>query len=126
MPVSFSVRGIEEVKAMLEEVKHGAKRIAIQAFTDYLIGDDNHGLKHYPPYTTQKVRARTFQLKEGWTRSGDEYKPVIRNYVPYAPYVPVRWKKYGWRQWGDVIMSNVEGATRHAQSLVNKFLEKWR
>jgi hypothetical protein len=125
MPVSFQLRGIDEVEAMLETIPHGCKKLAVQAFTDYLIGDERHGLKHYPPYTTQKIRARTFTLQKGWARSSDEYKPIIKNYTPYAPYVP-RWKKYNWRDWMDVIVSNLDGAVKHAQSLVNQYLEKWK
>lgn len=124
MNVKFEVRGLEQVEKMLNEVPRGTKRIAVQAVTDYMIGDERHGLKYYPPVKTQKY-VRTFTLRQGWLRSGDEYKPVIRNYVPYAPYVP-RWKKYGWREWGKVIADNMDGAMRHAQSLVNKYLEQWK
>jgi hypothetical protein len=124
--IRMNVRGMEALQQKLKEIPHGTKRIAVQAFTDYLIGDDNHGLKHYPPYTTQTVRERTFTLKKGWTRQGDEYKPIIVNHVPYAPYVPPRWKKYNWREWLDVVESNTVGAIRHAQALVNKYLKAWK
>jgi hypothetical protein len=124
--IRFNVRGMEALQAKLKEIPHGTKRIAVQAFTDYLIGDDAHGLKHYPPYTTQKVRERTFTLKKGWTKSGDEYKPIIKNYTPYAPYVPPRWKRYNWREWLDVVESNTVGAIRHAQALVSAYLRKWK
>ena len=126
MPVSMKVRGMEQVEAMLAELPKGTKRIAVQATTDYLIGDERHGLKHYPPYTTQKVRARTFTLQKGWARMGDEYKPIIKNYVPYAAIVPVRWKKYNWRDWGQVVLDNIKGAIIHAQALVNQYLQKWK
>jgi NADP-dependent 3-hydroxy acid dehydrogenase YdfG len=46
--------------------------------------------------------------------------------VPYAGYVPKRWKKYNWREWVDVIAANVKGAVIHAQALVNQYLEKWK
>ena len=123
--VKVTVRGIEKIQAMLAELPQGTKRIAVQGATDYLIGDDSHGLKHYPPPKGQKY-VRTYTLQKGWARSGDEYKPIIRNYTPYAVYVPGRWKKYGWREWAQVVVDNTQGAIRHAQALVNAYLAKWK
>lgn len=120
MPVKFGMRGREELERMLSELPHGAKQIALPAFSEYLIGDDSHGLKHYPPVTTQKY-VRTFTLKAGWTVSGGVYRQVISNSAEYAPYVP-RWKRYGWREWADVIASNMAGALRHAQAAVNAWI----
>jgi hypothetical protein len=120
----IEVRGVESIQAMLKEMPYGTRRIAAQAATDYLIGDDTHGLKHYPPQTTQ-MYTRTYNLQRGWGRSQDEYNPVIRNAMPYAMFVP-RWKKYGWREWMEVIETNTAGAIRHAQAMVNQYLDKWR
>ncbi len=125
MNISFKVRGMEKVQEMLKEVPRGVKRIAVQAVADYLIGDASHGLKWYPAVTTQKY-VRTFTLREGWSRSGDQYRPIIRNYVPYAIFVPPRWKRYGWREWSQVIADNMAGALRHANALVKAFLAKWK
>jgi hypothetical protein len=130
--IRMNVRGMEALQQKLKEIPHGTKRIAVQAFTDYIIGDDAHGLKHYPPVTTQKY-VRTFTLKKGWVRTtGDEYKPVIHNYTPYAEYVvgdekqAKLLKDYGWRKVKDIIASNMDGAIRHAQALVNKYLKAWK
>jgi hypothetical protein len=124
MNIFFRIRGMSEVESMLKEIPYGVKRLAIGAVTDYLIGDDTHGLTYYPPVTTQKY-VRTFTLKHGWSRTGNEYRPVIHNYTPYTPYVP-RWKRYGWREWADVVQSNMAGALRHANALVKKYLAKWK
>lgn len=115
---------MDKVEAMLKELPYGTKRIAVLGVADYLKGDDTHGLKYYPPKTTQKYN-RTFVLKRGWVVGGDEYKPVIKNFTPYAPYVP-RWKKYNWREWTQVITDNMAGAIRHAQALVSAYLSKWK
>jgi hypothetical protein len=124
MDVKFGIRGLPEVQKMLREMPRGVTRIAVGGFTDYLLGDDTHGLKHYPPPKGQKY-VRTYTLKKGWSSKGDEYRPVIVNYTPYAVYVP-RWKKYGWREWMDVVLDNVNGALRHAQALVSAYLTKWK
>lgn len=124
MDFRLGIRGIPEVQKMLKEMPRGVTRIAVGAVTDYLIGDDRHGLKHYPPPKGQKY-VRTYTLKKGWGRSGDEYKPVINNFTPYVSYVP-RWRRYGWREWLDVVAENMAGALRHAQALVNAYLTKWK
>ena len=48
--VSFKVRGIEQLQAFLRELPRGGVRVALQAFTEYVIGDDSHGLKHPDAY----------------------------------------------------------------------------
>ena len=57
------IRNLEEVQAVLREVPRGAMKVAIIAFTEYIIGDKHHGLSHDDPYrqTTRKaVYGRTF------------------------------------------------------------------
>lgn len=124
MNTFFRVRGQEQVEAMLKEIPHGTKRIAVLAIADYVKGDKTHGLTYYPPVTTQKY-IRTFTLQKGWVIAGDEYRPAIKNFTPYAPYVP-RWKKYGWREWAQVVSDNLQGALRHANALVKAYLAKWQ
>jgi hypothetical protein len=48
--LQFKSRGIPEVTAWLRTVAAGFKNQALKAFADYLIGDDSHGLAHYPAY----------------------------------------------------------------------------
>lgn len=50
MNVSFKVRGVKAVQSFLASVPRGALRVVLQAFTDYVIGNDAHGLKHVEPY----------------------------------------------------------------------------
>jgi len=118
---NFRMRGNKEVEAMLKDVPYGGKQIVLPAVSEYILGDDNHGLRHYPPVTTQKY-VRTFELKAGWHVEGDLYRQRITNSVEYSPYVP-RWKKYGWRQWADVVQSNLAGALRHANAKLSAWLK---
>lgn len=130
MHVKINVRGIEEITAYMKALPHGVKRVAMWAVAEYMIGDDNHGYRHYPPLSSQAYLkksppgyVRTNNLKEGWTVNNDEYNPKITNSVPYAPYVP-RWKKYGWRDWLQVATDNMKGAMRHANAKVKDFLKR--
>lgn len=118
--ISFGMRGIKELESAMRQMPYGVKKVALPAFSEYMIGDDSHGLKHYPPWRGQKY-VRTFTLKGGWRVVGGTYAQRIENPVEYTQYVP-RWKKYGWREWADVIQSNMAGALRHAQAKVNEYL----
>ncbi len=91
-------------------------RSAIKAFSEYILGNEQHGLRHYVPekrvtrtqaygrpFETDKQRRwffanlrngslkipyqRTEKLRQGWKLQGSEYQKNITNKVPYAPYV---------------------------------------
>lgn len=114
--IKFKVRGWDKVEAFLKSLPRGTLGEAAQAMADYLIGDDRHGLKHYPaykyvsrrtaygkPFFTERQRrwffwalgsgnlklpyTRTMTLKNGWQKTGNKWNPVIRNTVPYAHHV---------------------------------------
>jgi len=128
MNVNFKLRGNPELEEKLEQLPYGYKRVALEAFTDYTIGDERHGLKWYPEPRGQTY-VRKYNLRNGWgvkdTQGG--YRPVIYNDIPYAPHVPNMWGRggridYGWRQYADIIKSNFNGAIRHARAAVNAWL----
>jgi len=67
MQIKFSARGIEEVKKFLQGLPYGAKVVVMRAFSEHIIGDENHGLKHEPqqvehgegnPYQWQSEKQR--------------------------------------------------------------------
>jgi hypothetical protein len=67
MNIKFNVRGVKEVQAMLSKLPRGVKIAAMRAFNEYIIGDENHGLKHEParvmhgpgnPYIWQSEKQR--------------------------------------------------------------------
>ena len=124
--IKFNMRGQDKNEAFLKELPHGAKKIALPEISKYLVGNDAHGLRHYPPKQDQKYN-RTYTLRDGWTISGGTYREKITNSVPYAGAVPVvwgagGWKNYGWRQWADVLSSNMDGAMRSARARVGEWL----
>jgi hypothetical protein len=50
MAVSVKVRGVEELRQFFKELPRGTMRDAIKAATEYLIGNESHGLKHLVNY----------------------------------------------------------------------------
>lgn len=50
MNVKFKIRNVEAVQSFLRSVPRGALRVALEAFTEYIVGNESHGLKHNDPY----------------------------------------------------------------------------
>jgi len=48
--IRYTIRGNEKVQAFLRSVPRGTIRTAIVGIVEYLIGNEQHGLKHEPPY----------------------------------------------------------------------------
>jgi hypothetical protein len=48
MQIKFSARNIDKVKAFIASVDRPLKIEAMKAFIEYIIGDENEGLKHEP------------------------------------------------------------------------------
>jgi hypothetical protein len=111
--ITAKLRGAEEVNAFLKALPHGSMKAAVAAMAKYMIGDDYHGLRHYParvhhgpgnPYKWQSDKQRrayfatdgfgkgipyrrSGKLKEGWRSSADPYRKTLFNRVPYSQYV---------------------------------------
>lgn len=130
MRISIKPRGYEQIAAYIKQLPYGTKKVGLEAVAEYMLGNDDHGYKHYPPLSGQAYLShtppsytRTNDLKNGWeVELSDPYKPKITNSVPYAPYVP-RWKRYGWREWMQVATDNMTGAIRHANSKIREYLK---
>lgn len=50
MTVRRQIRGLNEVQEFLKDLPYGTRRDAIIAFTEYVLGDSSHGLRHDDPY----------------------------------------------------------------------------
>ena len=50
MNVKFKVRNVAAVQSFLRTVPRGALKVALEAFTEYVLGNDQHGLRHNDPY----------------------------------------------------------------------------
>ena len=111
------IRGIEKVKSFFNELGYKTKGVAADAFSDYIIGDGTHGLRHYVKYrrvTRKEAYGQTFKsdkqrrwffanlhegnilpgyprrtgrLQRGWDKKGSSTKITIFNREPYAKWV---------------------------------------
>lgn len=157
--IKVNVRNLDRIQKLLEEIPRGIKGECIQAFTDYLIGDESHGLRHYPPYrkVTRKQAygvtffsakqrrwffwalrtgrlqlpyARTNKLRDAWKKTGDKWRPIIRNETPYAHHVMSddrqsrMSKKIGWMVMKDNIQLNYPGAVKAARLAMRQWLNR--
>jgi len=50
MQIKFRIRNVEAVQSFLRAIPKGAVRVALEAFTEYVIGNESHGLRHADPY----------------------------------------------------------------------------
>jgi len=48
--IKITVKNAKNVQEFLKKVAVGFKNTASYAIAEYLVGDERHGLKHYPPY----------------------------------------------------------------------------
>jgi hypothetical protein len=63
MNVKFRVSGIEKVSAYIKSLPRGVKIVAMRALAEYLLGNQNRGLRHEPPYkivSRQSAYGQTF------------------------------------------------------------------
>ncbi len=50
MQVKFRIRNVKAVQDFIKSVPRGAVRVALKAFSEYILGNDQHGLRHNEPY----------------------------------------------------------------------------
>lgn len=50
MQVKIGIRGVEQLVAYLKTVPRGVTRAAMRAFSEYILGNQQHGLRHSEPY----------------------------------------------------------------------------
>jgi len=58
------IRNLKKVQDYLKKLPRGTMKAAIVAITEYIIGNEKHGLRHDDPYkqtTRKKVYGRTFE-----------------------------------------------------------------
>jgi hypothetical protein len=115
--IKVSVRGVDQLKKFFSELTPAARKAAVKGASEYLIGNDQRGLKHYPSYkyVTRKsayghtfssdkqrryvmamiregridpgVPHRTGELQGAWGYTGKDTRYTIKNTSPYAQFV---------------------------------------
>lgn len=48
--MEISKRSLARVKTYLNSIPQKVRGVALDAYAEYLVGNEQHGLKHYPPY----------------------------------------------------------------------------
>jgi len=154
-PIKLDVRGLKEVKAFLKDEPRGSIRVALQAFVEYIIGNERRGLKKEPkrvqhgpgnPYQWQSEKqrkayfasdgfgagipyARTHKLSTGWTSTPkqDGYKQIIENKnAPYADFVPGVIQQRGhWADGWRKVRDVIADNFRGAVAEANRAVSKW-
>lgn len=131
--MSYEIKdgGIEEINAYIEMLPEAVRSTALAAITEYMLGDEAHGYKHYPPLGGQAYLShvppsyvRTNDTKNSWKGYSDAVTAkVVSEGVPYVKHIP-RWKKYGWREWRQVALDNMKGAIRHANAKIRELISR--
>lgn len=115
MTLKITSHGIPELLEWLKSLPNEIRTLATRAVAEYIVGDETHGLKHYPPYKhvpysqiggfvsakqrryvmarirdgsiTPGVSASNGYLRDAWkyTAQGSMYQ--ISNDVTYAKYL---------------------------------------
>ena len=113
--IKITSRGIPELQAWLKSLANGVRDEATRAVAEYLVGDETHGLKHYPPYkhvpysqiggfvsdkqrryVMAKIRdgsitpgqsASNGYFRDAWTYKAQGGRYEIKNDVGYAKYL---------------------------------------
>lgn len=118
-------RGLDEFKAYIDNLARNSRGVATETITEYLIGNEHHGFKHYPAPRGQKY-VRTFNLRNSWKMRGSKTRARAENTATYSPYVQgtgtqVWWTKmYGWRNVAEITATNIKGACLAAERKIVK------
>lgn len=117
-------RGLKEFTSYIDKIARNSRGVVTEVITDYIIGNDFRGLKHYPPQRGQKY-IRTFTMRGGWMRRGSGVQSRAENTIYYVVYVQgnrQQWwaGKYGWRSVPEIIGTNIKGAVRDAERAMVK------
>ena len=128
--ISIKIRNDESIAKKISEVPWGARGAATEAAALVIMGNEQTGLKHYPPKPSGSVYTRTYALRFGWQAQkwGDGTGMRIVNGVEYAPYVQgsdaQAWMHKGrWKTVAEVISSNAALINLRIDQAVNRFLK---
>lgn len=125
--IRANIKGDKKIKNWLRSIKGGGIKAALTALGEYFVGNEAHGLKHYPPPRPSKY-VRTYTLRAGWTYTVPQgNKLYVSNRVDYAGYVQgdppaAHMRKRGWRGWRAVVASNMAGALRHGKAALMQWI----
>lgn len=116
MNIRITSKGIPEVQAWLKTIANGVRTRSMEWVLQYLVGDQTHGLKHYPPY-----KYITMQRAYGGFKSDRQRRYVMAMIKEgkIDPGVPHRTGELqrGWtyRMWSQATQGTISNPTSYAQ-----------
>ncbi len=150
--LKINTRNLEAVKEFISTLPRQIRGQATEAASEYLIGNESRGLKHYParvqhgadnPYQWQSGKQRrayfasngfgkgipyqrTNSLSDGWTTINDGVKTAIVNDLPYATYVMDEYQQRGHKADGWRLVSQIISTNiRGMYQQIDKVLREW-
>ena len=153
--LKITSRGIPELQAWLQSLANGVKDEATRAVAEYLVGDESHGLKHYPPYKhvpysqiggfvsakqrryvmariregsiTPGISASNGYLRDAWTYKAQGSRYEITNDVGYAKWLVGAGSQslHSQRQGWRTTVQNVRDNLAGAYRHANAEIKKW-
>ena len=98
MQTGFNIRGIEEIRAFFRKLPRGSLRAGMRAFGEYILGNEQRGLRHQEPY-----------------------KYVSRKSAYGITFFTEKQRRWFWANGGpDMIGNNRTGESANAWTLVEK------
>lgn len=113
-------RGLTEFTKYIDGIARNSRGVVTEVMTDYFLGNEQRGLRHYPPQMGQQY-VRTFTARRGWIRRGQGVTSRAENTVYYSAYL---WKegsqawwaaRYNWRTAIAISETNIKGAIQAAE-----------
>jgi hypothetical protein len=153
--IKITSKGIPELQAWLANIGRGVKTVAIKSVAEYLVGDDTHGLKAYPPYlyvpysqiggfvSDKQRRYVMARIREGtikpgfpastgyfadkWTYSAKGSYFEIKNPTPYGEYLVGDFKQslHSKKQGWRTITKNIQDNLQGAFRHAAAEVKKW-
>jgi len=89
MNVKFNIVGLEKVQEFMKSVPKGVKAAAMRAIAEFIIGNKQHGLRHYPSYKyitrkqagyTTSDRQRRFLFASGIWQTDSQGNVMVKKY----------------------------------------------
>lgn len=153
--IKITSRGVPELQAWLLSLANGVKDEATRSVAEYLVGDETHGLKHYPPYRhvpysqiggfksdkqrryvmariregsiTPGISASNGYLRDAWTYKAQGSRYDITNDVGYAKYLvgPGSQSLHSQRQGWRITIDTIRDNLAGAYRHANANIKKW-
>ena len=153
--LKITSHGVPELQAWLSSLANGVRDEATRAVAEYLVGDESHGLKHYPPYKhvpyssiggfksdkqrryvmariregsiTPGMSASNGYMRDAWSYKAQGSRYEIKNDTAYAKYLvgPGSQSLHSQRQGWRITVQTIKDNLAGAYKHANAEIKKW-